>query len=102
MKCLHEAEELRESELKQRVEDSAALGDCQAILSYENLIEHEQSRSQWRKTNFFLKQGIAELLTCLLYQDFDDSHKITTDGEEIQTKIIDQNKNIFRPPRTHH
>ena len=39
VKCLHEAEELREKELKSRVEDSSALGDDKATLSYENLIE---------------------------------------------------------------
>ena len=65
VKCLHEAEELGESELKQRAEDLAALGDSQASLSYENFIEHERSRSQWRKINFFLKQGITEPLTRL-------------------------------------
>ena len=53
VKWLHKAEELRESELKQRAEDSAAVGDCQATLSYENLIEHERSRSQWNKIFFF-------------------------------------------------
>ena len=83
--CLHEAEEIREKELKHRAEDSSALGDDKATLSYENLIEHEKSRSQWRKIKHFLKQGITEPLTRLLYQDSPTSPaKISTDGADIQ------------------
>ena len=96
VKCLHEAEEIREKELKSRTEDYSALGDDKATLSYENLIEHEKSRSQWRKIQHFLKRGITELLTRLLYQDsIEGPAKIATDGEDIQNKIIDQNIKQF-------
>ena len=45
---------------------------------------------------YFLKQGITEPLTRLLYQDsLEDRAKISTDGEEIQNKIIDQNIKHF-------
>ena len=91
MKFFHEAEEIREKELKNRAEDSSALGDGKVTLSYENLIEHEKSRSQWRKIKYVLKQGITEPLTRLLYQDSQEGPaQITTNGEEIQNKIIDQ------------
>ena len=43
VKCFHEAEEIREKELKSRAEDSSALGDGKATLSYENLIEHKKA-----------------------------------------------------------
>ena len=95
-KCCHEAEEIREKELQSRAEDSSALGDGKATVTYENLIEHEKYRSQWRKIQYFLKQGITEPLTRLLYQDTPEGQaKITTDGEEIQNKIIDQNIKHF-------
>ena len=90
--CLHEAEEIREKELKRRAEDSSTLGDDKATLSYDNLIEHEKSRSQWRKIKYFLKQGITEPLTRVLYQDSPTSPaKISTNEADIQNKIIDQN-----------
>ena len=54
-KCCLEAEEIREKELQSRAEDSSALGDGKATITYENLIEHKKYRSQWRKIKFFLK-----------------------------------------------
>ena len=95
-KCCQEAEEIREKELRKRSEDSSALGDGKATLSYENLMEHEKCRSQWRKIKYFLKQGITEPLTRLLYQENPEGPTtILMDGEEIQQKIIDQNIKHF-------
>ena len=43
------AEALRETELRKRAEDAVTEGDEKTTISYETLIEHEQSRSKWRK-----------------------------------------------------
>ena len=46
--------------------------------------------------DFFLEQGITEPLTRLLYQDsYEGPARISTDGKEIQNKVIDQNIKHF-------
>ena len=63
---LFQAEEIREQEIRSQAEEDSALGDGWVTLTYENLIEHEKCRSQWRKIKYSLKQGNTEPLTRLL------------------------------------
>ena len=43
------AEDLKEKELRKRAEEASTEGDEKATLSYKTLIEHERTRSKWRK-----------------------------------------------------
>ena len=88
------AEETRASELRKRAEGAATEGKVAATRSYKNLIEHEKSKAQWRKIKYYLNMGDAEPLTRLLVEE-EGTQKVLTEGEEIQTAIIEQNITHF-------
>ena len=75
------AEDLREKELRKRAEDAAQDGDEKSTVSYETLLEHEQSRAKWRKTKYYLNTGDTEPLTRLLITE-NGQQKILTDGAQ--------------------
>ena len=88
------AETLREKELRKREEDAATEGDEKTTISYETLIEHEKSRSKWRKIKFYLNSGDTEPLTRLLVTK-NGQQKVLTDGAEIQEAVINHNTKHF-------
>ena len=88
------AETLRETELRKRAEDAATEGDEKNTISYETFIEHKQSRSKWRKVQYYLNTEDKEPLTGLLVTE-NGEQKVLTDGAEIHEAIIDQNIRHF-------
>ena len=79
---------------RSRGEDAALEGDKQITISYETLLEHEQSRAKWRKIKYYLKEGDTEPLTRLLIIE-NGQQKVLTDGGKIQEAIIDHNIEHF-------
>ena len=93
------ASEMRAVELPQRVEEAATNGKAATTRSYETLIEHEKNKAQWRKIKFYLSKGDTEPLTRLLVKE-QGITKVLTDGEEVQTAIIDNIKHFLAAEKT--
>ena len=86
--------EIRAEELLKRAEEVAKYGKEDTTMSYEILIEHEKSKTQWRKIKFYLNKGDTEPLDRLLVKE-QGTPKVLVNGEEMQTMIIENKKKLF-------
>ena len=94
------ADEMRAAKLLKRAENAATDGNAATTRSYETLIEHEKSKAQWRKMQFYLNKGDTEPLIRLLVKE-QGITKVPTDGEDIPIAIIKHNiKHFFAAEKT--